>query len=123
MRLHFSLLLTACLVGGATITQAQQLPVPGTKNSGWVLQKVPPLTGMPTAGIWAAPDKTASTEDAMRSGTYNAETNELLSFFDRRTGIFYNVAEGWLHDRTTNTYYRFYRRGTAPQPLPATKSL
>ncbi|NVO84639.1 hypothetical protein [Hymenobacter terrestris] len=123
MRFLFSSLPTACLIGSAAVAQAQQFPVPGAKNSDWILQKVPPLTGMPTAGIWAAPDKTASTADAVRSGTYNGETKKLLSFFDRRTGVFYNVDEGWLHDRTTNTYYRFHRRGAQPQPLPATKFL
>lgn len=84
---------------------------------------MPPLTGIPTAGVWAAPDKAASATDAVRSGTYHGETKKLLSFFDRRTGVFYHVAEGWLHDRTTNTYYRFYRRGAQPQPLPATRFL
>lgn len=111
------------LLGAASVTTAQQLPIPGQKNPDWMLQRVLPLSGMPVVGALVAPDKTASTAQAMRSGTYNGETGRLLSFFDRRTGIFYNVAEGWLHDRTTNTYYRFHRIGAQPQPLSATKFL
>ncbi|NVO30776.1 hypothetical protein [Hymenobacter lapidiphilus] len=73
---------------------------------------------MPSMQVWSVPDRNASTEDAVRGGVYDGETGELVSFYNPRTAIAYDLRHGILHDRTTNQYYHFRRRGTQPQPVP-----
>ncbi|SDX75659.1 hypothetical protein [Hymenobacter psychrophilus] len=123
MRFLFAPLLTACLVGSAAAATAQQFPVPEAKNPDWVLQKIESPTGMPSMQVWSVPDRNASTEDAVRGGVYDGETGALVSFYDPRTAIAYDLRHGILHDRTTNKYYRFHRRGAQPQPQPSIKFL
>lgn len=124
MRISWKMQLGAVLLTvGATSALAQKFPVPGQKHPEWVLEQLPPASSMPVAGVQVVPTSSASTEEAMRGGQHNAETGALLNFYDRRTGIFYDVEHGLLHDRTTGQYYRFYRRGASPKPLPNPKFL
>lgn len=104
-----------CLSFGVS-AKAQELPVPGNKNPDWVVEEIASASGMPTLRIYDVPDSQGPGLDkAKASGQRNADTGELMNFYDRRHGVFYDLENGVLEDRTSGRRYRFYRRSAQPK--------
>lgn len=105
-------------IGTGTCVFGQALPTPENPGRDWVVKEVHPRqqSGMPVQRMNNSSDNMPGL--AVKSFSYDSKTGEAKLYYDSETKIGYDFEKGLMTDISSGKVFQFYKKGTAPKPLP-----